>query len=266
MPADDLFALVEDLRAPYGLEKSVKFAPGAMIDDRCLVSVHRSALGSSPAERLADIADKLGMPADFSAKIASALEGADIVHFGHEAGPRSTVKKIYFEYAEHARRAMARGEPALVHLAFKWTPGLPGVAATQYTWSPSRTGAEAESKLRALLPTATAPRALRGALSLLARVAALAETGDLLMMEVEEPGLPRRSCDLNVYDAGLRVRDVDDLIEAVAKDFAVPSSRRLAVFGGAGDRALGHLSAGVGRDGEEFVTFYYGIEAHGPRR
>jgi tryptophan 7-halogenase len=262
MPAEDLIALVGRLRAPYGLERSVKIAPGALFDDRCLISLHRSALGSAPADKLAEMARALGIPAGFAEKIAGALEGAEIVHFGHEAGAGSPVRKLYFEYAERTRRAMAKGEPALVHLAYKWAPGrAQGAAVTRYTWSPCRTRDEVEAKLKALVPASEAPRALGCALSLLSRVAALADSGELLMMEVEEPGNPRRSCDLNVYDAELRVRDVADLIERAVKDFAVPESRAIAVFGRARELALGHLSAGIGRDGQEFVTIYYGIQA-----
>ncbi len=265
MPVGDLIKLVETLRAPYGLERSVKIAPGALFDDRCLVSVHRSALGQAPADRLAAMARALGIPARFADSLPEALEGADVVHFGHEGGPGLEVRKIYFEYASRARRAMAAASegPVLVHLAYKWAPERPdGAAVTRYSWTPCRTRAEAEGKLRALMPAREAPRALRCALSLLSRLAGLAESGQLLMMEVEEPGNPRRSCDLNVYDAELRLSHIADLIDAAVTDFAVPRSRGLAAFGSARDSALGHLSAGVGRGGEEFVTIYYGIEAH----
>ena len=65
-----------------------------------------------------------------------------------------------------------------------------------------------------------------------------------------------------MYDAGLRVGEIVDLLDTVTTDFAVPPARARAVFGHAADRMLGHLSAGVGRDGQEFVTFYFGVEAH----
>jgi tryptophan halogenase len=263
MPAEDLIKLVEKLRAPYGLERSVKIAPGALFADRCLISIHRAALGEAPAVRLAEMARELGIPGGFADTLPAALEGADIVHFGHEDGPGFEVRKIYFEYAAQARLAMANAEPVLVHLAYKWAPGrADGTAVTRYTWAPSRTRGEVEAKLRTLMPASEAPRALRCALRLLSRVAALADSGQLLMMEVDEPGNRRRSCDLNVYDAELRLSQIADLIEATMRDFAVPPSQAVAVFGGAWELALGHLSAGLGRGGEEFVTIYYGIEAH----
>lgn len=265
MSADDLVGLVAQLGAPFGLERSVKIIPGALLDDRCLISVHRSALGKAPAGRLAEMAYALGIPREFAGRLPLALSGADIVHFGHESGPGFELRKIYFEYAAQARRAMAslNDKPVLVHLAFKWP--LHGNAAptvAHYHWVPCRARHHVEEKFRELLPARDAPRALQCAMGLLSRVAPLADQGRVLVMQVEESGNPRRSCDLNVYDAGLRVGQLLGLIEATTREFAVPQSRSFTVLEGARDATLGHLSAGLSRDGQEFVTVYYGVEAH----
>ena len=265
MPSDDLIRLVEKLRAPYGLERSVKIMPGIIAEDRYLISIGRAALGHAPADRLVQMGRELHIPASFADALPAALERADIVHFGYEAGFGHDVYKIYLEYASQARKALAMPSrnPVLVHLAYKWAPLRPDShAVTRYTWVPCRTRAEIEAKLRDLVPANEAPGALRCALGLVSRIAVFADSGELLLMEVEEPGNSRRSCDLNVYDAGLRMRQIADLLEAVVKDFAVPKARAHLVFDRAGDRALGHLAAGVGRDGREFVTVYFGVEAH----
>ena len=263
MPAADLVALVAELGAPYGLERSVKISSGQLLDDRCLLSVHRSALGDAPAARLAELGRNLSVPADVADRLPASLDEADIVHFGHEGGPGYTIRKIYFEYAARARRAMEVGEPALVHLAYKWVLGSAGAASvTRYTWLPLAPRRDLEAKVRTMLPANAAPRGLCCALNVIARAADRTDPGELMMMEVEEPGNPRRSCDLNLYDARLRVGQISDVIAATARDFAVPQSRVEAVFGGAEDLALGHVSAGIGKDGEEFVTIYYGVEAH----
>jgi hypothetical protein len=265
MAIADLIHLVETLRAPYGLERSVKITRGALADHRCLISLGRAAFGVAPADRLAQIGRSLGMPETFVRVLPDSLEGADVVHLGYEAAAGRDVYKIYCEYAASVRRAMAgRGpDPVLVHLAYKWTPQRADSAAvTRYTWVPCRSRGELETKLMNLVPADEAPRANRCALALMSRIAAFADSGELLLMEVEEPGNPRRSCDLNVYDAALRMGEIADLLDTVTTDFAVPPARTRAVFDQAADRTLGHLSAGVGRDGQEFVTFYFGVEAH----
>jgi tryptophan 7-halogenase len=265
MPAADLIRLVKTLGAPYGLERSVKISHGVLDDDRCLISIGRLALGEQPAERLLQIGLELLMPPNFAAALPGSLQQADIIHFGYEAGAGQEVYKIYFEYASrvrHAMAAMSQG-PELVHLAYKWSPSRAGGATvTKYTWIPCRTRVELDAKLRSLLPAGEAPRALRCALGFVEKTAALADSGELLLLEVQEPGNLRRSCDLNVYDAALRLREVADLLDAALLDFAVPKPRARSVFDRAQDKALGHLSAGVGRNGEEFVTIYFGVEGH----
>ena len=264
MPSADLIRLVETLGAPYGLERSVKITRGALADDRCLISVGRSAFGEAPADRLVEMGRAFHMPSSFADALPVSLERADIVHFGYEAARQHDVYKIYLEYASEARNAMAASRtPVLVHLAYKWVAQKPDSSTvTRYTWVPCRTRAEIEVKLQELIPVNEAANARRCVFGLLARIARFADTGELLLMEVEEPDNPRRSCDLNVYDAGVRMHDISDLIDATLNDFAVPSAQGRAVFDRFGDRALGHLSAGVGRDGQEFVTLYFGVEAH----
>lgn len=265
MPAAELIRLVETLRAPYGLERSVKIMPQVLADDRCLISVGRAAFGQNPARRLVEICQVIGIPKEFIDKLAGSFDRADVVHFGYEAAARNDIYKIYFEYAAEVRRAMAapNATPVLVHLAYKWSPSRPDSrAVSHYTWVPCRSRVELEARVSELVPADEAPVARRCALGLISRVAKFADFGELLLMDVDEPGNPRRSCDINVYDAGLRMHQIADLFDGVVTGLAVPEARARAVFDAAKDLALGHLSAGVGRDGREFVTIYFGVEAH----
>lgn len=265
MAADELIRLVESLDAPFGLERSVKITHGSLVDDRCLISLGRGAFGDDAAAGVARMGRALQLPDGFEAELPRVLEGADVVHFGYETAAGQPVHKIYFEYVTRVRGAMAspRRDPVLVHLAFKWTPGRPASGVvTRYNWVPYRTPGELEQRLEALVPAREAPRAHRCALALLARIGACGEEIEPLLMEVEERGNPRRSCDLNVYDAELRIAEIADLLETAVADFAVPEARRRLVFDRAAGRTVGHLSAGLARDGREFVTIYFGVEAH----
>ena len=265
MSAADLMNLVRGLAAPFGLERSVKIVPGALLEDRFLVSLHRSAFGAAAADRLRQMGDVLGAPPGFADAIAAAQADADIIHFGYEGGPGPAIYKIYLEYASAVRRARAQNapDPVLVHLAYKWTPGAAGQGTvTRYSWTPCGSEAAIAERIERLVPTGEAPRALRCGLDLLSRCAGRSEPRQLFLMAVEEPGNPRRSYDINVYQAELHLRDIADLVGAAATEFAVPQSRVRALLERSGALALGHLSGGRGRDGEEFVTIYYGVEAH----
>jgi tryptophan halogenase len=264
MSASDLMDMVRGLAAPYGLERSLKIVPGALLEDRFLVSLHRSVLGEAAGDRLMQMGRALGVPPEFGRAITAALADADIVHLGYEGGPR-TIYKIYLEYASRVRRAQAQNsdDPVLVHLAYKWMPGVRGeCAVTSYTWVPCRSRAAIAQRLRALVPADKAPQALACGLALLGRASERTDPRHLFLMEVTEPDNPRRSYDLNVYRAELHLGDIADLVTAVAKDFAIAPPQVEALLARSGALALGHLSGGRGRDGSEFVTLYYGVEAH----
>ena len=265
MPAQQLVRLVRELGAPFGLERSLKITRGALDRDRFLLSVGRAAFGHNAEFRLLEMCRALNIPQDFADRFASSLEGADIIHFGYENSAGRAIYKIYFEYASAVRRAMktAHAAPTLVHLAYKWASDEPeNRAVTRYTWIPCPTGEDLQRKLHSLLPAAETPNASRCMTGVLSKVAALIDLRELLLMEVEEPGYPRRSCDLNVYDAEMRVHQIADLVEAAAAGLSAPAAEINAVLNNAANKVLGHFSAGLGRGGREFVTIYFGVEAH----
>ncbi|MEX0642051.1 MAG: hypothetical protein WD468_05090 [Pirellulales bacterium] len=78
-----------------------------------------------------------------------------------------------------------------------------------------------------------------------------------IYLEVEEEGTLRRSFDLNIYAAGLRVAQVADVLEQAALEYglsAVELERLLALIGGL---RLGHIAGGTDRRGDDFLTIYY---------
>jgi tryptophan halogenase len=270
MAAADLIRLVESFGEPFGLERSIKITRGNLNRERCLLSVGRSAFGEPPQEKLLRAARALRVPEPFAEALKTSVHGADVIHFGYEEADGRGIHKIYCEYASSAHRAMAsvnaagaNAAPTLVHLAYKWLADDPDShAVTRYTWVPCRSGGELENRLRILVPQDRAPNAHRCIFSLLSRIFSVADPAEVMLMEVEEPDNPRRSCDLNVYDAQMRVHQIADLIEAVAAGLAVPKPHVLAALESAGSKMLGHVSAGIDRHGGEFVTAYFGVEAH----
>ena len=76
-----------------------------------------------------------------------------------------------------------------------------------------------------------------------------------------EEGNPRNSFDLNFYKAGLRVGDLYPMLSVLCERYAIPRSQLDELNAEAGSRPFGHLSGGIGRDGQDFLTVYYEIEA-----
>jgi hypothetical protein len=88
--------------------------------------------------------------------------------------------------------------------------------------------------------------------------------GHILYLDVREEGNPRRSFDLNLYKAGLRLQDLDPWILQLGTHYAPDPEQFRLVFDLARPRTLGHTAGGVDRQGRDFLTIYYGMQAFGP--
>lgn len=252
--------VVEGLDCPFGLERSVKIAPGGVNGDRFLATLHRDELGEDAARGLSMLAAKLGMPGPALPALLRSLPEADIVHVGHEGGEQPTTK-LYLEFAAgvQAARESGAGRPQLVHLAAKWRSGGGEATLSRYVWPADGRGAAAIGRRLGAL-AATSPAA-RLALCLLDLARPRCSDDDLMYMDVEEEGTRRRSFDLNLYAAGLAVADAADALEALAGDYGLgPGLPARLPVAGPGDE-LGHVSGGGDRSGRDFATLYFGVEA-----
>ena len=84
------------------------------------------------------------------------------------------------------------------------------------------------------------------------------------MLEVEEAGSVRQSFDLNLYDLEQTVTQWADLIRQTWQ-LQQPDNQPVETFLQThGDKVLGHVSAGTGRDGQVFFTLYFGVTEQTP--
>ena len=259
MDAAGLIACVSALGKPFGVERSIKLVPGRVLSDRILLSLSRSDLGPKPLPVLTDLARRLDAPEAVIAALAPALDGADMLHLGHEGDADRAITKLYLEYAGAADAALS-GRPApgrtLVHRAFKWDRRAPPASVeTRYYLCPLASRGDLERLIDRLAGSATAARFLRAMVDL----AQVARPGMAPMtLAVEEPGNPRLSLDINLYPAGLRLPAVDQPLAPVLRELAIPPDQWQAAREHAGAVTLGHVAAGIGRNGEIFATIYFG--------
>lgn len=256
-----LLSLIEALNVPFGFERSVKLGDGAINEDRFLAILHKSSLGDDPAPRLAWLARKLSMPDAMVALLLARLGEAEIVQFGYEGG-KAGVFKIYLEFSAAVRAARlvdpARAEPVLVHYAVKWRPDEPETAAvSSYVWPVEARGAVAIDQRLVQnyggLPSAVAARAM------VERARRRCQDHQVFFLEVSEGGSARRSFDVNVYAAGLQVLDMERPLRWLAEAYGITRHGIDDLLGRLGPASLGHLSGGVGRNGKDFATLYFGV-------
>jgi tryptophan halogenase len=260
--AATLFRLVSALGVPFQHERSFRMAREALLANRVLLSVGRAQLGAGAAARVLDLCRELGMPRSLHAGVPQLVAQARGLHFGFEAGARGDLYKVYFE-REAAVAEAAKGDRVLLHLAYKWDAAQPErCVTTRYLWRP-RLDAPAlrEEMARAYGPDHAA--ALECTAAVLDMAAANADARALQFLEVGEDDGSRRSFDLNVYDAGLSLRDAQAPLARLRQHFAIRPGQFQALFDQVSAKRLGHIAGGVHRDGGAFATVYYGVESGG---
>ncbi|MGB3901076.1 MAG: hypothetical protein WA973_21235 [Mesorhizobium sp.] len=260
-----MLSLIEAMDCPFGLERSVKLGAGAVNEDRFLAIVHKDSLGGQADAGLRRIARELAMPEAMLDLLCRHLGEAEIVHFGYEGG-KAGLYKIYAEFSGRVRRGLAKGaKPAneLVHLAVKWRPDDPGSArVSRYVRPAEARGVDAiQRRLEAMRPAEGAFASVDAALAMIEAARHRCPDERIFFMEVEEEGSPRRSYDINFYSAGLRVAAVEGAVRRMADAYAIAPSGLDDLLSRIGGEPLGHLSGGMGGDGRDFATLYFGAAA-----
>ena len=256
-----LLGLVRGLGAGFGFEKSFKMSAGDLRGDRVILGVRTRLVGEAA---LVGLCRGIGMPAEHLAQFAGRLGEANTAGFGFEGDGRGGVYKVYLEFWDKLWQRVQRDprdvSPALLFLGFKWAAkGGSRRAIARYTCHPLLPVPAIGRRLDALYEGRADSPSLQAARDILALAAARVGRDSFVYVEAEEEGNPRRSFDLNLYKARLRVADLQPVLQALAKRYRIaPALRKL--LGQAGDRPFGHLSGGLGRDGRDFLTVYYEIE------
>jgi len=249
---------IRELGVPYGREDSFKLTRPQVLADRTLLGMRTKGLGCAD---VLSICRSLDMPMQYEQVIETNYAAANVVLFGLERRDGGGTVKVYLEFWDLVRqRVLETGSkaPLLLNLGVKWEPGQPlrhGLA--RYTCFPLLSAADAAARMGALLADSSRESMAAG-LGIVQRAAQHA-TG-FIYLECEEDGNPRRSYDINLYKSGLRLEDSRDFIDRACLHFGHAPESVWSLPGLRGDRRLGHLSGGIGRDAREFMTVYYEIE------
>ncbi len=254
--ARPMLALVRALGSGFGFEKSFKLSAGSVQDERVILGVRAER---APREALLHICRELGMPKTHLEHFEARLPEANTVGFGYEAG----FYKVYLEFWERVvqrvRLDPADRTPQLLFLGYKWPARGGKSVLAEYTCHPLLSIEAIARRLAALYP-GDSP-SLGAALEILQLAAArLGPRDSFVYVEAAEEGNPRRSFDLNFYKAGLRVGDLRAPLSRLCDRYSIEDARLASLLEQSGTRPFGHLSGGVGREAEDFLTVYYEIE------
>lgn len=259
--ARPMLALVRGLGVGFGFEKSFKLSAGSVQDERVILGVPTER---APREALLRICRELGMSEAHLEQFERRLPEANTVGFGFEGGRKGGSYKVYLEFWERVVQRLrldpANRAPQVLFLGYKWPVHGGGRSAlAEYTCHPLLAVDGIARRLAALYPPDS--HSLAAAQEILQLGAARLGPGDsFVYVEATEEGNPRRSFDLNLYKVGLRVGDLRAPLSRLCENYSIKSVQLESLLEQCGTRPFGHLSGGVGREGEDFLTVYYEIE------
>ena len=258
--AAQLLRMVGAWGVPHQYERSLRLTEGGLQANRFLLTLNAKDIPEDPLARVLEICDRFEMPPGLRATAAENFAIARCVHFGFEGNPNSVVCKLYLEREipqEEIRHSRQTGDPALMHLAFKWDLLREAAVTTRYLWHPFLTAVEIEARLQGVYRDGPA-ESFAIARDLLRMAVERAPVEHLQYLEVEEPETARRSFDLNVYNAGFQVKDIQVLLQDMRSRFGIRPGQFQALYDQIKGMSLGHLAGGVHRDGRDFFNLYYG--------
>ncbi len=237
-----LRAALAGIERPLLRERSAKAGAAGLRTGRYLVSFPRGALGPGPRRTLQAMCAGLGAPEAGFAPLDRLQSRACAVHFGYDPEPAGTVLKCYLEFAPEDQP-----EPGMVFLALKWRSD--GAHVLSRYWTRDGIGTSAQKAIvNEVLPSGPVRK------TMLALMRQSPEAEALRFLEVEEQGSPRRSVDLNLAGWHQKVGDRKGLLSTL---LGATAQARAYVDEQAND-ALGHVAAGIARDGQPFATLYHG--------
>jgi hypothetical protein len=254
---------VRGLGTGFGFEKSFKMSTAGILEERVILGV-RAALADPQA--LLGVCRAVGMPPEYEALFAQALPEANTVGYGYEGDGRGGgMHKAYLEFwdrlSQRVRREPRNTSPAELFLGFKWDATDPTRRAlARYTCHPLLTVRGIDRRLETLYEGGRTP-SLQAAREILALAARRVAGDSFVYVEAAEEGNPRRSFDLNFYKARLRLDDLMPALQALCGGYGTGHEALDRIAAQAGARPFGHLSGGLGRDGKDFLTVYYELEA-----
>ncbi len=246
-----LLSLANELRVELGSERSFKVFKGIILTDRFLLS---APAGAVPREKILDVCRRLGLPDPFWAPLLQNLPDAKFVHFGFEDNEKSSVYKVYLEL--HFK---SRHYPFLIYMGFKWdTADTARHALARYTCYPSFITKDIMEKLSLAFAGPDAEEAAAIAQGIVG--AAVKVAPEIFYVETTEDGNPRKSFDMNLYDAALTLGSIEPLLMRMGDHYGLPREQFAAFIDGVRAKRLGHLTGGIDREGRDFFTVHFGVE------
>ena len=257
-----LFRFLEDYQVSPAFERSLSFQNQALQTDRFLLGFEKRQIGPNADEKIVHACMQMGMPEDFLDVLLKHLPAAKIVGFGFGEDKDSCIIKAYLELGAPFYRAgssVQRSDSYLSHIGLKWdADDRSRKALARYTCFPGGTNREVQKHLSEGFYGGTAS----GPLEFVTGILEVAATKDLNLrfdlLNVTEDNNPRASYDINVYGANLQLNAIQTFLLSICRYYRIPEETFGNHYEKVKNHILGHIAGGKHRNGQDFLTLYFG--------
>ena len=261
----NFFDLVAALNVETALEHSFKVCEGRLLENRFLLAINRQGKDDPLDEKVKEVCGRLNIPADFARAFTAFLPDANHIYFGFEEDDMNSLHKVYLEFRDRAEEKIKAGADPLtsllLHLGFKWDGSdNQRKATTRYEWYPSLSVRDIMVRLPAMLVRRPGHDSVGIAEAIIGLAAERLDSRDIQYVEVTEEGNLRKSFDINLYKAGVRLQELQPFLMRMAEYYDLDPDEFRLFCERIGSKRLGHLAGGTDREGRDFMTVYYGVE------
>lgn len=258
-----LVGSIKKLKVPIWFERSCKITEKKININRFICYFSKASLGQNASERVMDICVRLGMPDSLLASFQKILPRLSFIHFGFEEKERTCGYKIYGEYGVDRKSIPKMKEPFIGALGFKWDAFNPEKQViTKYTCLPALSLEKIHERVMDIFQTQVNSLLVEASKDVLNQALKNITLNEVIYLEVSDGNGPRRSFDINVYDAGLRMKHIGQAVIKIFKHFSIPDSIYENIYNPNNNYSFGHISGGVDKEGKAFISIYGGLEKH----
>ena len=254
------FRIIESLGIPCGYERSFKLSFQSILSNRYILGI---STGDITRKQLIEACSQLNMPPSLLEQLIEGLPDANTIIFGFEdSEQKGSIYKVYLEYWDKLKKKFSKGlipqKPHLLGKGFKWQIDNPNNhLVTLYNCLPGVEITEIKQRIEAIYHAIPDSKGRNSVAEIIALAQARHPDKRYLFIEVNEPGNPRKSFDLNLYPAGLRVWQIEEQIRNVALALEVSTNKIDRLMPVIRNKFFGHIGGGISRTGNEYFTVYY---------
>ena len=257
--ANLILNLIDNLKIEYGCEGSFKMLQKQMLWNRFLVGIV-----NSEQETFFSICKQMGMPDKYFKYFQENISEANMILFGFEENEKGCIYKVYLEFWDKLKHEISRKvnktDPFLLYLGFKWNP-LDSNAGSiaRYTCYPLISVKTILKKISCIYDNYQDKVSFEIAKEIINISADKITNDSFVYLEVSEDNNSRFSFDINLYKAQLHLKDISRFLFQMCQYYSIDQETFNFLYKQVYTKKLGHLSGGINREGNDFLTTYYEI-------